>query len=143
MQNQANPTDEVMVRRLFESETTREMDVIQAEINACFDTNSSIDPVKIKRLQELRLLRLTDLVSTHDRRVQMMKTKALELISKMPHFTSEQLKLNAGACERLQIEQERFDVAAKHWAISEECLWEESEAYSIAAGILILANEIC
>ena len=52
------------------------------------------------------------------------------------------LDLKPEVKEKLLEEQEKYDKAATHWVISENCLWWESEAASIAAGIMILANEV-
>ena len=127
---------------------------IEASIHACFDTNAPIDPAKVKRLQELRVARAEELasqhaalLSVHKDRHAIMQAKTRELTAQLS-FTPQQMKLHASVVDRIYTETDRYDVAAVQWAdallrdASDRQPWHESEAASIAAGILILASEI-
>jgi hypothetical protein len=125
------------------SDITEEILAIELEINACFDNDLVIDPKKVKRLCELRVLRLKELVQTHDQRYDIMKAKTRELTAKYPRITSDQLKLHSSILDRIHEEQGKYDKAAIDWVIRQKSPWEDSEAFSIGAAILILFNEIC
>lgn len=124
------------------SAITEEIVKLESELHQCFSTDSPINPKNVKRLCELRVERAKELVGTHEQRSEMMKAKTRELTAKLPRFTPEKMKLHMSALDRLYEEQDRYDKAAVHWVISESCTWEISEAYLIAAGILIIADEI-
>lgn len=125
--------------RLFESAVTQEIDAIESEIRSCFETNAPIDPVKIKRLQELRLQRVSELVSTHEQRLLVMQGHTRTLTSKLTGLKS---KGRPDVLEKIQEEMQKYDQAASRWVISEQSIWEDSEAANIGARILILRGEI-
>lgn len=127
-----------MTETLWPTVIEKEIKDIETEIRLCFDMNTPIDTVKLKRLSQLRIDRLKELVNTHDQRLEWMKAQTRHMTAKLSG-----LKLDAkpDIKEKLLEEQERYDKAATHWVISENCLWGESEAASIAAGILILAAQ--
>jgi hypothetical protein len=93
----------------------------------------------LKRLCNLREDRLKELVNTHQQRTEVMKEQTRKITA---HLIGLNLNGKPDIKERLLEEQDKYDIAASHWVSSETCLWGESEAASIAAGILILANEI-
>lgn len=119
-----------------------EIVTIEKYVFTCLDQDAPIDSIKIKRLSELRRLRLEELVSTHQQRMEIMKTKTRELTAKIS-FTPEEMQLHAGSMDKLHTEFDLYNSAATQWVINGSLpLWEESEAASIAIGILILAGEI-
>lgn len=119
-----------------------EIKSLEAELHRCLDNDDQIDPKKIKRLFDLRRERLTELANTHEQRLEIMKNKTLEWSGKIPIFTEKQMKLHAATFEKMQKAQEDYDKASALWVNSESIPWEESAAYEIAAGILVLANAI-
>lgn len=121
------------------SAISEEIVSIETYVNDCLDHDTLIDPKKIKRLYDLRRLRLEELVSTHAQRLEIMKTKIRELTGKMVGID---VKGKPDVIDRIHMEMESYDKAAVHWVLAEPCLWEESQAYSIAAGVLVLLNEI-
>lgn len=125
------------------SAISEEIDSIKAYVNTCLDTDAPLDTKKIKRLADLKRLRLEELVSTHTQRFEVMKTKTRELTSHLT-FTPEQMSIASGTMDLLYAEIDKYDAAAIQWVNNPSLIiWEDSEAYAIAAGILILANEIC
>lgn len=132
-----------MTNTVLPSAIHSEIESIRAELHSCLDTDTPIDPKKVKRLCELCELRLAELAGTHASRLETMKEKTRECTRKMPGLSSETMKLNPAAMDKIFAEQDRCDTAATHWVIAESCPWEESQAASICAGILILAHEIC
>lgn len=120
------------------SAITEEIMSIEKELHGCLDTNSPIDVVKLKRLCDLRDSRLVELVNTHEKRLEIMKSKTHELTAKL---ASLDFTLKPELQEQILLEQEKYDVAAISWVNDGSLVpWEESQASSIAAGILILAN---
>ncbi len=121
------------------SAITDEIQTIETHVNHCFDSNAPIDPHLIKRLQELRVERLKELVQTHEQRSAVMRGHANALTDKLVGLRSNG---RPDVFEKITEGMQKFDEASIHWVISEMCPWEESDAYSIAAGILILIGEV-
>lgn len=119
------------------SAITNEIAEIESQVNDWFSADLPIDSKKIKRLAELRVERLKELVTTHEQRSFIMKQKTHAMTAKISTLN---LDAKPDVKEKLIEEQEKYDKAVVHWVNSESCLWEKSEAFSIAAGILILAN---
>lgn len=118
---------------------TDEIATIEKELHGCFETDSPIDPKKIKRLHELKFERLKELVQTHEQRLTVMQGHTRTLTK---HLTGLESQGRPDVIEQIHCEMDKYDVAAVHWVNAESFLWEESQAFSIAAGILILSNEI-
>lgn len=118
---------------------TDEITAIETYVRNCFDQDFPIDPVKVKRLGDLRIERLNELVQTKEQRDALMKHHTRTLTSKLIGLKSNG---RPDVLEKIHEEMDKYDKAAVFWATHEAGLWEESEASSIAAGILILANEI-
>jgi hypothetical protein len=124
----------------FPSAITEEIKAIEEEVNECFSCDLPIDPKKIIRLGELRLARLKELVATHDQRLEMMKNETRKMTEKLLGLD---LSLKPEIKQKLFEEQDKYDKAAVEWVNDPTLsLWGESEAASIAAGIMILANEV-
>lgn len=123
-----------MQNTLVPSPTNDEINAIEKELHLCLDMNTPIDTVKLKRLSSLRLERLKELVTTHDERLEVMRRHTREMTAKLVGLNFDG---KPDVKERLLEEQDKYDKAASHWAISESCQWGESEAASIAAGILM------
>jgi hypothetical protein len=115
-----------------------EITQLETEIHACFDTNSPIDPQKVTRLCDLRIDRMKELVDNQQKRFAIMQEETRKMTGRLVG-----LKLDAkpDVKEKLFQEQDKFNEAALHWVGSETTQWGESEAASIAAGILILAAQ--
>lgn len=127
------------------SAITDEIVAIETEINKCFDTDSPIDPKNLVRLYDLRVERAKELAAHHkallsDRknRIELMKMKTRELTAKTYGCG---LELKPDLRDRILQEMDKFDAAALLW-IDDDSGWEQSQSFSIAAGILILVNEI-
>lgn len=118
------------------SAITEEIVAIETELHNCLDTDAPIDSKKLKKLYDLRLERLKELVGTHAERMAVMKDKTREMTAKLIGL---ELSAKPDLKDQFLAEQDKFDAAAVHWVNYEKCLWGESEAASIAAGILILA----
>lgn len=117
----------------------KEIMAIEKELFDCFDKDLPIDPRKVKRQQELVRSRLTELVATHSQRMEIMQAETRKLTAQLVGLD---LDLKPDIKEKLYSELDKYDKAASRWVASETCLWIESEASSIAAGIMILANEV-
>lgn len=120
------------------SAITEEIVAIETELHTCLDTDAPIDTKKLKKLYDLRVERLQELVGTHGKRLAIMKEKTREMTA---HLISLELSAKPDLKDQLLSEQDKYDEAAVHWVNYEKCLWDESEAASIAAGILILAAQ--
>jgi hypothetical protein len=139
-----------MIPTSYPTPLSHEIELLESEIKSHFDTGEPIDPKRVQRLCDLRVERLQELAEEHARilgdrkkREEIMQSRTREMMSKIPCFTSGQIKLNASVIERLEIAQEDYGFAAERWVNEEISPWEESEAYKIAAGILVIASEIC
>lgn len=120
---------------------TEEIAAIELEFHHCLNTDSPIDTKKLKRLCDLRFERLQELVMTHDQRLEIMKTETRKMTEKLLGLN---LHAKPDIQEKLLDEQDKYDKAAIQWVNDSSLpLWGASEAASIAAGILILAHEIC
>jgi hypothetical protein len=116
-----------------------EMKSLWEELQNAFNKDVSINPKNVKRLCELRLLRVKELVGNLQERNEVVKQKTRELIAKLE---GPGLANAPDLADRIYAELDRYEIAASHWVTRESCVWHESEAYAIACGILILANEI-
>lgn len=125
------------------SAITEEITSLQKELHECLDTDSPINPRQLKRLEALFLERLKELVSTHEKRLEIMKTKTREMTSKLPPLSDSEMKLNSASIEKLFEEQEKYDASAIRWVNDPELsLWEDSDLPGITTGILILYAKI-
>jgi hypothetical protein len=128
-----------MQKTLWPSPINDEMNAIENEIHDCLDNDSPIDTVKLKRLCALSVEHLTELVKTHDQRLEVMKAETRKMTEKLLGLD---LDFKPELKQKILEEQDKFDKVASLWVNSETTLWGESQAASIAAGILILANQI-
>ena len=124
-----------MNKTLWPSAVHDEISALESELKLCLDLDTPIDTIKLKRLSSLRLERLKELVDTHAQRMEVMQQHTREMTDKL---SSLKLDGKPDVKEHLFEEQEKYDKAANHWVISETSQWGESEAASIAAGILML-----
>lgn len=122
---------------------SREIEAIEIGIKSCFDNDAPIDPKQVKRLCDLRVERLQELaakqrevVAGRNKREEIMKTKTRELTAKVAQIN---FRAKPDIEELVCAEMARYDSAAILW-LDGVALWEESDACSIAAGILILAT---
>lgn len=116
--------------------TLDEIHALESELMACIDTDAMIDSKKVKRLCDLRESYLQELIATHDQRLDIMKRETRKMTETLAGITFEG---KPDVQEQLLEQQDKYDVAAVHWVLSESCQWGESEAASLAAGIIILA----
>lgn len=126
-----------MKNTLLPSVVNEEMNTIELEIKSCLDKDELIDPKKLKRLCELRNQRIDELVSTHDQRLEIMKTKTRELTEKLCGLS---LDGKPDIKEQLLAGQDQYDIAAIHWVNYENSQWGESGAPAIAASLLMLVQ---
>ncbi len=127
-----------MQNTLVPSAINDEIDAIRKELFSCLDNDLPLDTVKLKRLETLAVERIKELVSTHQQRTEFMKAKTREMTEKISRLN---FQGKPDIKEKILEEQARYDKAATHWAIGESCLWDESEASTILAGILITAAQ--
>ncbi len=123
---------------MWPSVVQTEIESLEKELHECLDKDLPIDTVKLKRLFDLREMRFTELIQTHEQRIEIMKHKTRELTTKLMGLN---LQAKPDLREKLLDEQDRYNSAASEWVSSGCCPWEESEAFSLAAGILVLACE--
>ena len=126
---------------------TDEITTIEAKICQCLDGDSPIDSVTVKRLHSLRIDHIRELTQQHaslladrNQRMEIMKDKTKQ-------WTAKTIGIDTGShpdiVSRIHEEQDKYDMVAVHWVENESGDWIDSEASSIAAGILFLINEIC
>jgi len=125
---------------------TDEIQLLETELHACLDNDDPIDTLKLKRLCSLRVERMKELVEQHavlltdrNNRTAIMQEKTRDWVCKLALI---KLDAKPDIRERLLVEQDKYDVAAIYWVENESTEWHESEAYFIAAGILVLAGEV-
>lgn len=123
---------------------------IESYLQKQMDADASLDSRKLKRLCDLKVERMKELVVQHktlitdrENRFREMRQHTDRYVSMTKNLTAEQLKLNAPAIEAIFLEADNYDLAATRWAEQESCPWSESNACSIMAAIMVMINEIC
>lgn len=76
------------------------------------------------------------------KRFSAMKLHTMEWTSKIPVLSKNQINLNLEAMEAIHISMDQYDISAVRWAEIDTGEWGDSEAFSLAAGILIKFGEL-
>lgn len=118
------------------------IDELAAALHKQLASNQPIDPNRLQQLMDMRKDRDRALVVWRRKRFNELQHHTRAMTARL-NFSPDAMKLHAPTIDRILTESDLFDTAAVRWFQSEMCPWEDSEAASIAAGILVLANEIC
>lgn len=120
---------------------TEEQD-LTLKLRAQLERNEPIDPKALDYLQKLRYAKNKALMERYPARLEEMKKRTTETMERLYELlTDKAVKSHPDVMEKIYAMQEEYDLEAARFVQGVEP-WEDSKAAEIAAGMLVLANEI-
>lgn len=109
---------------------------------AQLERNEPIDPKALDYLQQLRYAKNKAIAERFPARLEEMKKHTSDIMERLYEIlTDNVVKSHPDVMEKVYAMQEEYDLEAAKFVQGVEP-WEDSKAAEIAAGLLILANEI-
>lgn len=121
------------------SDIQSDIDKLAADLKLATASGRPIDVNRLQQLLDMRRERDVARKRWEDLRLTAIQDHTRSLTEKLTGLKS---KGRPDVLEKIQVEMDKFDLAAIRWLDEDVCPWEDSDAASIASGVLVLVGEL-